>query len=132
MVALLSCVGLAYTEAFAEDALQKYAQQCDQTIGITVPGFNCDEEPKFTLVPTTDHGMPSNATFTGGEPCDRPNVLNQRCDPGSHFWVIRDPSKPEAFAVAHCRKHDLPDGFMEISPSSSTTRKMAPPASTKR
>src|SRR3569623_194031 len=42
--------------------------------------------------------------YNGGV-CDRPNVLNQACDPGSKFQVLAQ--TPDAAAVAHCRTHDL-------------------------
>ena len=47
----------------------------------------------------TAHAYSSNGI------CDRPNVLNQACDPGSKFQVLAQ--TPDAAAVAHCRKHDL-------------------------
>jgi hypothetical protein len=37
--------------------------------------------------------------------CDKPNVLNGVCDPGSKFQVLVQ--TPEAAAVAHCRKDGL-------------------------
>jgi hypothetical protein len=108
LILLLSCLGFTHTETSAlSDSLQQYARQCDRAIGITVPDFNCDDENLFTRVPTTDHGVPSNAA---NGLCDRPNQLHQVCDPGSHTWVIRDPNKPDAFAVAHCRKQGLSPG----------------------
>lgn len=48
--------------------------------------------------------MTAHAYGSGGI-CDRPNVLNQACDPGSKFQVVAQ--TPDAAAVAHCRKHDL-------------------------
>jgi len=39
--------------------------------------------------------------------CDRPDVLNGECDPGSRFRVLFN--TPEAFAVAHCRKKGNPE-----------------------
>lgn len=46
--------------------------------------------------------------FSQGGICDRPNVLNASCDPGSKFQVLAQ--TPDAAAVAHCRKHDLSAG----------------------
>jgi hypothetical protein len=37
--------------------------------------------------------------------CDRPNRLNQQCDPGSRFQIVAQ--SPDAVAVAHCRKQGL-------------------------
>jgi hypothetical protein len=53
--------------------------------------------------------------FTQGGICDRPNVLNASCDPGSRFQVLAQ--TPDAAAVAHCRKHDLttPGHFGDIA-----------------
>ena len=103
-IVLLSCVGLAYTETSAlSDTLEQYAQQCDQAIGITVPDFKCDSG---TLVPMTNpHPSPPAPPIT----CDRPNVLNQECDPGSYFQVLPT-SNADAYAVAHCRKRGLSQG----------------------
>jgi hypothetical protein len=80
------------------DALQQYAQECDQAIGVTVPDFDCDAG---TEVPTTNydsvHGL-----------CDRPNRLNYECDPGSHFTVLA--RTDSAYVVGHCRKKSLGEG----------------------
>ncbi len=72
------------------ETLESYAQKCDAAIGVTVPDFDCDAG---TLVPTTN--------FANGK-CDRPNVLNSECDPGSRFTLIRDDAN--SIVVAHCRK----------------------------
>lgn len=40
--------------------------------------------------------------------CDRPNVLNHQCDPGSKFQVLAQTG--DAAAVAHCRKEGLGPG----------------------
>jgi hypothetical protein len=78
------------------ETLDQYAAKCDAATGTTVPDFNCDDG---TLVPTTN--------FQDGK-CDRPNRLNQVCDPGSHFQVLTRTSM--AFVVAHCRKKGNADG----------------------
>lgn len=73
----------------------EYAKKCDDAIGDTVPTFNCDVG---TLVPTTHQ--------TGTYPsmsCDRPNVLNSQCDPGSRFQVLPS-ANPNVLMVAHCRR----------------------------
>jgi hypothetical protein len=108
-VILLSCVGLAYTETSAlSDPLQQYAQKCDRAIGITVPDFVCSDG---TVVRTTTMGKEVPTTFDPKtDPCDRPNVLNSKCDPGSYFQVLPT-SNADAYAVAHCRKQEHADGF---------------------
>lgn len=70
--------------------LAEYAKQCSAAIGEDVTKFDCDEG---TDVPD-DHP-------TGGN-CDRPNVLNGVCDPGSKFQVLKQTTDVEI--VAHCRK----------------------------
>jgi hypothetical protein len=86
-----------------DDELTQYAQACDQAIGVTVPDFKCDEG---TEVPTTNL-TPPDAKYPNGN-CDRPNHLNQECDPGSHFQVLTN--SPDAYVVAHCRKEGLAAG----------------------
>jgi hypothetical protein len=80
------------TPLFAED-LSAYSEKCNRETGVVVPDFNCDSG---TLVPTTN---------ANGSSCDRPNQLNQVCDPGSKFQVLVN--TPSAFVVAHCRKTGL-------------------------
>lgn len=96
---------LVATSPGGADALAAYAQQCDATIGVTVPDFNVDS-PLGTTVPT-DHLTPSNATYPDGA-CDRPNVLNGKCDHGSRFRVLVNTA--DAYVVAHARKMGLPQG----------------------
>ncbi len=79
------------------ETLEVYAQKCDAEIGVTVPDFDCDIG---TLVPTTNH----NGSF-----CDRPNVLNGVCDPGSRFQVLTNTA--DAYVVAHCRKQGMAAGM---------------------
>jgi hypothetical protein len=86
----------AVASAYGGDTLEGYAQKCDEAIGVTVPDFNCDSG---TLVPTVH--------FANGR-CDRPNVLNSECDPGSRFQVLTYTA--DAYVVAHCRKQGLSDG----------------------
>lgn len=76
------------------DTLKEYAQKCDDATGIRVPAFNCDAG---TSVPGQGNGGV----------CDRPNVLNAMCDPGSKFQVLPG-GTADAVAVAHCRKVGLP------------------------
>ncbi|WP_147447041.1 hypothetical protein [Corallococcus sp. CA054B] len=81
---------LAQQTSALSDTLEQYAAKCDAAIGATVPDFNCE---LGTLVPTTNH--------VNGK-CDRPNRLNEQCDPGSRFQVLKDTA--DVSIVAHCRK----------------------------
>jgi hypothetical protein len=87
------------------DALALYAQQCDKATGVSVPDFIVDSS-LGTTVPT-DHLTPANAIYPNGT-CDRPNVLNGKCDPGSRFRVLV--STADAYIVAHARKMGLSAG----------------------
>ena len=83
------------------DTLSEYAAKCDAATGIHVPEFNCDagtEVPGQGDVP---------ATTPNAAHCDRPNVLNRHCDPGSKFQVLPG-GTADAVAVVHCRKVGLP------------------------
>ena len=104
---LIPCFFLtASTSVFAGEALEAYAKRCDEAIGITVPDFICDSG---ALVPTEHHQANSDgspARYRPKQACDRPNQLNQECDPGSRFQVLPT-SNERAFAVAHCRKQGL-------------------------
>src|SRR5262245_34824022 len=85
--------------AGASDTLQDYSKKCDAATGETVPAFDCDAG---TLVPET------NPRGTGASlKCDRPNVLNHVCDPGSRFQLLVD--NANASIVAHCRKKIVED-----------------------
>jgi hypothetical protein len=87
------------------DALAAYAKECDNAVGVTVPDFDVDSS-LGTTVPT-QHLTPANATYPNGI-CDRPNVLNGVCDPGSRFRVLVNTA--DAFVVAHARKMGLSPG----------------------
>lgn len=87
------------------DTLAAYAQQCDHAIGVSVPDFDVDS-PLGTTVPT-DHLTPANAAYPNGT-CDRPNVLNGKCDPGSRFRVLVNTA--DAYVVAHARKMGFSQG----------------------
>lgn len=83
------------------DSLVAYAKKCKDAIGVELPAFNCDSG---TLVPVTN--------VTGNYPnqdCDRPNVLNAMCDPGSTFQVLTQ--SQDAITVALCRKKGNGVGF---------------------
>jgi PAN domain len=79
------------------DTLAEYAAKCDAATGITVPAFTCDSG--------VSPGGQGN-----GQVCDRPNVLNGECDPGSKFQVLPGRTQ-DAVAVAHCRKQGNGPGF---------------------
>jgi hypothetical protein len=87
------------------DALAAYAKECDEATGVTVPDFDVDSS-LGTTVPT-QHLTPANATYPNGI-CDRPNVLNGHCDPGSRFRVLVNTES--AYVVAHARKMGLSQG----------------------
>src|SRR5262249_1287073 len=75
--------------------LQKYAEQCDRAIGVTVPDFDCDAGTE----------VPGQGTVFSGDDsvkCDQPNRLNGECDPGSRFQALT--RSATAYVVAHCRK----------------------------
>jgi uncharacterized repeat protein (TIGR01451 family) len=82
--------------ALGSETLEQYAAKCDLATGVTVPDFSCDAG---TEVPISH--------FANGM-CDRPNRLNQECDPGSRFQLLANTS--DAFVVAHCRKRGLAAG----------------------
>jgi len=77
------------------DTLPEFAKKCDFAIGETVPDFDCD---KGSEVPETNL---TGAAY-GSQTCDRPNVLNGVCDPGSRFQVLKNDGN--IMTVAHCRK----------------------------
>ncbi|NOU11412.1 MAG: hypothetical protein HOO98_15545 [Nitrospira sp.] len=105
--------GIAYPASVAEnwpnllaaDELAAYAKECDAVIGVTVSDFDVDS-PLGTTVPT-DHLTPATATYPDGT-CDRPNVLNGKCDHGSRFRVLVNTA--DAYVVAHARKMGLSQG----------------------
>lgn len=108
-----SVSGIAYPASVAEnwpnllaaDELAAYAKECDAAIGVTVSDFDVDSL-LGTMVPTTNL-TPANATYPNGT-CDRPNVLNGKCDPGSRFRVLVNTA--DAYVVAHARKMGLSQG----------------------
>jgi hypothetical protein len=93
LILLLVPAAFAPRGAAASDSLKGYADKCTAAIGEAVPDFDCNSG---TLVPTTN---PS------GSNCDRPNMLNEVCDPGSYFKVIKDAG--DVVIVAMCRKKGL-------------------------
>lgn len=94
--------GVSVREAAApgpSDTLEAYAQKCNEATGITLPSFRCEDG-------STIPNQGSTPAYEGGT-CDRPNVLNGQCDPGSRFQVLPGASA-DAVAVAHCRKDGNP------------------------
>jgi len=90
---------LAVPCAANAETLEAFSQKCDAAIGVSVPDFTCDAG---TLVPDTH--PTSNVPLQGS--CDRPDQLNQDCDPGSRFQVLVN--TPNAYVVGHCRKRAEP------------------------
>lgn len=95
---VLSMLLAASTSVYGQDTLEAYAKKCDLATGVTVPDFFCNNG---TTVPYT---------HPNGSACDRPDQLNQDCDPGSRFQVLLNTA--DAYVVAHCRKrgHSTNDG----------------------
>jgi hypothetical protein len=91
--------------AYAGDALQEFALQCDEAIGMTVSDFNCDNG---TEVPDTHPTSTPPTWDPATQKCDKPNHLNKECDPGSRFQVLQEDDK--TFVVAHCRKRGQAPG----------------------
>jgi len=106
----------------AGQSLVDYARQCEQETGISVPAFACDD-PNSTLVPMTHafdnagNPLPFDATSNfpelysklrrgSGGRCDKPDRLNEECDPGSRFHITN--RNADAYVVAHCRKKGNP------------------------
>ena len=83
-------------DSLDSDNLAVFAKKCAAATGEDVPAFNCDNG---TLVPEGN---------VNGSLCDFPNVLNQECDPGSRFQVLKQTNDVEI--VGHCRKKGLGAG----------------------
>ncbi|MET0793355.1 MAG: hypothetical protein ABW061_17675 [Polyangiaceae bacterium] len=78
-----------------DETLEQFSARCDKAMGgVTVPAFDCEDagatEP---LLQGEGSGV-----------CEAPNVLNTKCDPGSHFHVLhRNVNNDGIYVVAHCR-----------------------------
>lgn len=98
--------------------ISDHANQCDAEIGFSVPQIDCEDG---TIVPTTLNGVdvtinrdPVTGTFQQPSACDKPNILNHECDPGSKFQVVLN--NPEAYIVAHCRQRGgAPKAYADIA-----------------
>jgi hypothetical protein len=96
-----------------DESLASYARTCKNAMGgIDVPSFDCT---KGVEVPDTQgDGLPYPS-----ETCDRPNVLNGKCDPGSKFQVLVDQlnaNNQRVVMVAHCRhKGSSADKFKDVA-----------------
>jgi hypothetical protein len=90
----------------AGDTMVEYAAKCDIATGVHVPGFSCKDG---TEVPGQEDAGVVNAGGSEGliRSCNKPNVLNDRCDPGSKFQVLVRTA--DAVVVAHCRKVKQPE-----------------------
>lgn len=95
------------------EELPSYVEKCKIAMGgIEVPKFDCNAGVE---VPDTQgDGAPYP-----NETCDRPNVLNHACDPGSKFQVLVDQEnavKQRVVIVAHCRhKGSSPGRFQDVA-----------------
>ncbi len=96
-----------FSAAAQTDSLSGYAEKCNRATGITVPRFSCRSGVE---VPGQGN-LPEDSALN--IKCDRPNVLNNACDPGSKFQVLPGRSA-DAVAVAHCRKNGLSDRWRAI------------------
>jgi hypothetical protein len=85
-----------------DETREEFAARCDKAMGgVSVPAFDCDVGS--TEVPRQDDGPPGA--------CSAPNVLNQQCDPGSHFHMLhRNVNNDGIYIAAHCRKEGLSAG----------------------
>lgn len=92
IISLLSTF-LPFTKVFCED-LEVYSQKCDNIIGVSVPDFNCNDG---ALIPTTNH-LNNN--------CDRPNRLDEECDPDSRYLTLYSDSDVDIVAVCRRKKEN--------------------------
>lgn len=94
--------------AVRAETLQEYANKCDEAIGklATVPDFICNQGKKVPI----DNAKGEYPKIV----CDRPNRLNEECDPESYFQVLY--RSTDAYVVAHCRHRNAADGrFKDIA-----------------
>ena len=77
------------------ESLASFARTCEAATGIDVPEFDCDKGTEVPETHLSGAGYPNQF-------CDRPNVLNHACDPGSRFQVVKQTN--DAIVVGHCRK----------------------------
>jgi hypothetical protein len=80
-----------------DERLEQFSARCNKAMGgVGVPAFDCDDP---------DATEPPRQQANGSGQCGAPNVLNQECDPGSHFHVLhRNNNNDGIYIVAHCRK----------------------------
>jgi uncharacterized protein YegL len=74
------------------ETLKEYADQCTAEIGVAVPAFNCQ----------TFEVAQKEGNSYGSGPCDFPNRLNRKCDPGSRIKILHNDAN--VAIVASCRK----------------------------
>lgn len=90
------------------ESLASYTRKCRAAMGgIDIPGFDC-QAPTGVEIPETQ----LSAGVYPNQTCDRPNVLNGACDPGSRFHVLVDQKNAagqQVTIVAHCRKKGSTD-----------------------
>ena len=85
------------------ETLKEYADKCTAEIGVAVPAFNCQ---------TFEVSQGEGSSFGSG-PCNFPNRLNRKCDPGRRIKILHN--DPNVSIVASCRKDtenpDINDPF---------------------
>lgn len=105
-----------------EETSTEYTAACVTALELNGPedlAFDCDDPSKSVEVPETNPVKVLERTQEVTY-CDRPNVLNGECDPGSRFQVVRDvetkDKRGRVQIVAHCRKRALgPGQFQDIA-----------------
>jgi hypothetical protein len=113
LVSAICLLAPAVARSADTDTVQEYAAKCDMAIGVTVRDFVCDNGTDVPMTNPSNTRCPVEPGVTREKPCtcDRPNVLNSECDPGSRFQVLDD--NGDAFAVAHCRKRGHKAGVFD-------------------
>jgi len=87
-----------------DESLEDFSAACKQAMdGIEMPSFDCEGPASVEVPDTGSRPGANNAEF-----CDRPNVLNHECDPGSRFQVAVD--QGDVKIVVHCRRKGNPAG----------------------
>jgi hypothetical protein len=90
LLSLLLC--FSFCPFLSAETLKEYADQCTAEIGVAVPAFNCQ---------TFEVAQKEGNSFGSG-PCDFPNRLNRKCDPGSRIKILHNDAN--VAIVASCRK----------------------------
>lgn len=101
-----------------QESLPWMAHKCAAAMGnygngkpIEVTGFNCNDGVEVPDTHPNGGGFPFQV-------CDRPNVLNGECDPGSRFQVLVDTentAKQRVTIVAHCRHRNKGTDYGDVA-----------------